>query len=303
MVNQALVSSFCQRGGQVGLSCNPSDSDRFIFRRFAMAQSIVANPDPKKVVARTGECLRLLLEAGLSFDDLQTPIDDPDFRQRLVTFWQRRAIVVEVQETDSQKAARDIMGRNFLGLPEVAQYYGDLSEEQTAALAEVPFSEDTLRTCAESHVLMADIGLSILDVRQKACKGLFYSQDWFNGEQFARETEKAACWRLIRKTPVDDSTSKAWNEQKKLIADTDEIPSARQVVYMIILNFLATGERLFETLYVRTSSVPSYCNRVLVGYFDRGGLTFSTTTTTSTGATTSMCRRPCVLGSPSLPAG
>ncbi len=233
--------------------------------------STVAHPDPSKVIARTAECMRRLMDAGLTFDDLQTPIDDPDFRQRLVTFWRRGGIVVEVQETESQKAARAIMRTNFLGLPEVVQHFGHVSEIPLATLAEIPFSEETLRACAETHVLVADIGLSILNVRQKARNGLFYPQDWFNSEAFAQETDKA-CWRLIRKTPVDSSRRKTWNEQMKLIPDSDEVPSARQVINMIILHFLVNGERLLKTLYVRTSSNSSCGFWVDVCSIDRVGL-------------------------------
>ena len=40
----------------------------------------------------------------------------------------------------------------------------------------------------------------------------------------------------------------------------------------MILNFLATGERLFERVYVRTSDVDSHGDRVNVGDFDDDGL-------------------------------
>lgn len=44
-------------------------------------------PTPAKVVARTSECMRRLLEAGLTYDDLQLPIDDPVARYKIVEFW------------------------------------------------------------------------------------------------------------------------------------------------------------------------------------------------------------------------
>ena len=228
-----------------------------------MSKLIVA----ARAIARGGECLRLLFKAGLSVDDLEAANDDVRFRLRLATFWLRRGIPVELKETESQQAARVIMGNNFLGLPEVAQYFGDLSEAQTADLAEVPFSEDILRACSKTHMLEADIGLSILDVRQKARKLFYSSQDWFKSEGFAQETDKPR-WRLIRKTLVDNSTIKTWSEQQELIPQTDEVPSARQVVYMAILHFLSTGERLFEEFYVRTSSVALSGYRVCVGKFE-----------------------------------
>jgi len=44
------------------------------------------------------------------------------------------------------------------------------------------------------------------------------------------------------------------------------------MVYTIIGHHFATGERLFENVYVRTSSVGSVGVRVLVGGFDSRGL-------------------------------
>lgn len=179
---------------------------------------------------------------------------------------------LETSETPSQQTAREIMGSNMLGTLEVERYFGELTDEQREALEIIPFSEETLKACTKTHILVADVGLSLLDVRQKARKGLFYSQNWFDNEEFAGRTE-TACWRLIRKIPVDGSFSKDWSEQNALVdSKIDEIPSARQVVYTTILHFLATGERLFEKVYVRTSDVDSDGNRVSVGDFGVGGL-------------------------------
>ena len=179
---------------------------------------------------------------------------------------------VDDGETSHQRAVRKIMGKNFLGIPEVVEHFGAISPADLLALQQIPFDEETLRACADTHILVADVGLSLLDVRQKARKGLFYSQDWFDNEEFAKRTETAR-WRLIRKTPVDGSFSKNWGEQQVLIDDSiSEVPSARQVVYTMILHFLATGERLFEKAYVRTSDVDSDGYRVGVGHFGDSGL-------------------------------
>jgi hypothetical protein len=229
----------------------------------------VANPAPSKVLARTGECMRRLMEAGLSFDDLQGAIDDPKFRRRLVMFWQRRGASIE--ETEAQQAARKVMGKNFLGLSGVVEHFGIVpTDEQIVALGEIPFNEATLKACAETHILVADVGLSLLNVRSKVRGGLFYTQDWYDNEKFATRTEKA-CWRLIRKTPVKDSTSKMWSDQKALLGDEDEVPTARAITYVTMLYYMARNERLFEDVYIRTSDVDSGGHRVRVGHFDEDG--------------------------------
>ncbi len=44
------------------------------------------NLTPSQVLGRTNECMRRLFDAGLVFDALQVPIDDPRARERLVKF-------------------------------------------------------------------------------------------------------------------------------------------------------------------------------------------------------------------------
>lgn len=176
-----------------------------------------------------------------------------------------------IEEPENHKAARRTMAKNFLGIPEVAKAFGFVGPKAQAALVDIPFNEATLRSCRETHVLVADIGLSILDVRGRMKRGLFrvYEKSWYNTENFAECTEKAR-WRLIRKTPVANSTSKDWNKQTALLVKNEEVPTARQVVYAIMLYLTKTDERLFERVCVRTIDVVSSCYHVYVGDLERG---------------------------------
>ena len=91
------------------------------------------------------------------------------------------------------------------------------------------------------------------------------------GQEFA-QTKVETGWYLIRKDVVPNSRSKNWEEQKALLTNHEEVPSAGVMVQAIMLHFLCSGERLFENVYVRTSSVDSVGHRVLVGYFVADGL-------------------------------
>ena len=179
------------------------------------------------------------------------------------------------EPSTSQKHARQIMGQNFFGIEEAIKHFRvNPSKAQTAALAEVPFTEEVLSTSKDTHVLVAVFRMSILDIRGKVERKLFYSHEdsWYNKETFAGD-KGVIGWRLVRKTPVPDSTSKNWDEQQALLDKSEETPSAQVMVYTIIGHFLAIGERLFEELpAVRTSSVGSGGDRVNVGGFDRHGL-------------------------------
>ena len=177
--------------------------------------------------------------------------------------------VTQKQTCDYETAER-IMGNNMLGVRDVSRHFDTTTPEECV---EIPFSTETLRACAKTHKLVLDIGISLLDVRTKAPQGLFYSYEdaWYNTHAFATSTEQV-CWRLIRISPVEGSFSKNWTEQQELLSEHDEVPSARAMCYLIILNHLVTGERLFETVYVRTSSVDGDGDRVSVGRFVGYGL-------------------------------
>jgi len=223
-------------------------------------------------VHKEHELLLKLETAGLSDDLAQRVIDSKgnDLATKVVRLIQNGGF----EPTTSQKRAREIMGKNFFGVEEAIKHFGvNPSRQQLAALSEIPFSEAVLEQSKDTHVLVAVFPLSILEVRGKVERKLFYSHEdaWHNKQSFAKERGEVT-WQLVRKTPVDNSTSKNWQEQQALLSKEDEVPTAQVMVYTIIGHYLATGERLFERIYVRTSSVDSDGYRVYVGYFDSGGL-------------------------------
>jgi len=225
-------------------------------------------------VHKEHEVLLKLETAGLNDELAQRIIDSRgnDLATKVVRLIQNGGF----EPTTSQKRAREIMGRNFFGVEEAIKYFGvNPTSQQTVALSEIPFSEAVLEQSKNTHVLVAIFSLSILEIRGKVQdKGLFYNQDWYNKQSFAKERGEVI-WQLVRKTPVDNSTSKNWQEQQALLGKANEVPTAQVMVYTIIGHYLATGERLFEHIYVRTSSVDSDGFRVDLGRFDSSGLNFN----------------------------
>ena len=125
------------------------------------------NPAPEKVLARTSGCMRRLLDAGLTFDDLQLPINDPKMRARLVAFWKAGGVAPKLWTTPER--ARDIMGKNFFGIEEARWHLKVTpSEKELAVFARVPYSEATLEECKNTHVLDAYLPLSINDLTTRA---------------------------------------------------------------------------------------------------------------------------------------
>ena len=188
------------------------------------------------------------------------------------------AVIVNYKPTPSQIRAREIMGKNYLGIEEVVRQFGAAyTEEQLALLAEIPFSEVVLEKCKDTHILVAGFPMTILDVRAKAPNKkpkTFYSYKdaWYNNQSFAKDEKLEVRWYLIRKEAVVGSTSKNFDDQKALLSECEEVPRACELVYAVVLYFLVTGERLFPNLYVRTMSLDSDGIRVVVGYFGSDGL-------------------------------
>ncbi len=154
-------------------------------------------------------------------------------------------------------AQRAIMGSNFLGIEEVERAFGvKYTPVQRAKLATIPFSEDVLRACSETHVLVAGFSMSVNDVREKVKENsvnlfkLPHRLGWYKDESLANVSIECR-WYLLRKKPLDDSVAKIYSDQLALIPKDEENPWARDVVFAAIVLLLSTGERLFEHIGVR----------------------------------------------------
>lgn len=214
--------------------------------------------------------LEVLDRYGVNRDDLTRIRSNHGFAKDLTQFIRQTEHVIE---SVSNNRARSIMGKNFFGVEKVTKYFEvNPNHLQLAALAEIPFSEAVLAQSKDTHVLVAVFPLSILEIRAKQGDArLFYDQSWYNQEAFAKERGETG-WHLVRKTPVEDSFSKTWDEQQALLSKDDETPSARVMTYAIIGLYLATGERLFKSVWARTSSLNCYESHVLLGRFTELGL-------------------------------
>lgn len=240
--------------------------------------SIVRPQSDHDIFSQAGEAHRLLVKSGLSGSDYQGVIDDAEWREELLRFWKSRGRSIQpVTETPSQARARQIMGKNFLGIEDVQRHFGvQFSPEELAGLAEVSFPEHALVDCEATHILFPGYPLTILDVHQRTQKKgqkLFYSNRdaWYNNQPFAREEKVGLGWHLIRRDIVHNSTNKTYEEQQKLLRG-ESVSRACEVVYMTMLYYLVTGNRLFERIYARCQDVSSSGGRVGVGDFGQDGL-------------------------------
>jgi hypothetical protein len=174
-------------------------------------------------------------------------------------------------------AARLILGDNIIFPDEVAEARGfSYTENQLRHFAEtLPANEILQALKANNFALVAGppSPMSLLDVRQTE-SGLFHSKTggWYENQKFAKDDKILTEWLAIRQEPVPNSTNRKWSDQLELIKSEERVPNAGEIGWFITTFFKVRGVRLFESVYVRTSSVDSDGYRVLVGIFDSGGL-------------------------------
>lgn len=192
------------------------------------------------------------------------------------------AFALQGRSVSTHEQAQKIMGENFLGIEESVKCLGiDPAPRERAILSAVPFSQNTLKECSETHVLVAVFPISLLDLQGRV-EAVGEEDNFFFGKpetrkEYVRETfatERGEVqWCLIRKEFVPKSGDDTWLAQRKLLAANEDIPSARVAVYTIVLSYLASDEKsrqkLFTTTAVRTASVHKNQkgNHVSIGYF------------------------------------
>jgi hypothetical protein len=237
------------------------------------------------------EVLQMLENAGLD-DQLAQKIIDSDrneLAKRLISFI-RNGFSGWFDPATSHDAARAIMGNNFFGVEEAIKYLKvNPSRQALAYLAEIPFTEEVLRSVQKTHVLVAVFPISLYDLRDVCKKDgdpVSYWERWWLSPEGRHPWDQAALigraqchigWRLISKTPVEPPRERSW-WSKPFTAKEEEIfravPDMATVLYSIVAHYKATGERLFESCFVKCLSRP-FGDTPFIGYFSKEGFTFS----------------------------
>ena len=195
---------------------------------------IIANPDPAKVISRASECMRRLMEAGISFDELQSPITNPDMRERLVKYWKSGGYSL----TENHKKARDTMGSNFVGIEDAVEIFKITpTNDQLRLLSNIMFKERDLILRRDRHVLIPIFPLpisylvskfpSLVSIGTKFRKSDFYTQI------------VSPKWVLVEKEPIIDSYSSTWEEQRTIFQKKDKLTNISHLsVFVLIYTFI-----------------------------------------------------------------
>ena len=215
----------------------------------------------------------------------QKPIDNIHNRRNLAGYLKAgcpkidpNGAVVQSTLPDSEELTQLILGDDYLPAEKTAEVFGfQYSDAQLEHLAE------TLPTDLETLLLLKTYGCMLAagpneDTNYLGVKTLIGTRPdelnkyWYvrEKEKFARnEFVKAARWMIIRKTPVENSTNKTWEEQFSLIPNGYGVPNAAEMVYAMEAYLKVRGVRLFKfgisLTHVRTSSVLADGDHLFVG--------------------------------------
>ena len=203
---------------------------------------------------------------------------DKDGLQRLFgrgDEWQNHLIAGIVQLTaltPSCGLAKSILGADFITPEEVTKARPSIvyTNEQIMAFAENLPSEDVLKWCKDNgYAIMPapPTAMSTNDV-QKIPSDHFYLRvdERYVNERFAHEDMTSFGCLMIKKTPVTNSTRTVWSEQNKLLSASEIVPNAAEMSWFISTYFEIRGIKLFPGIYVRTSSLDSRGDHILVGF-------------------------------------
>jgi hypothetical protein len=212
-------------------------------------------------------------KAGLNDESAQRLNEHPGFAVYLAEGIRRFGV-----KASDYGLAQSILGADFITPEEVTKARPSIvyTVEQITALAESLPSEDVLKWCKDNGYAVMPApptAMSTLDVREIQ-SAHFYTKTggWYADQKFGREDKTSFGWLMIKKTPIENSTRKTWNEQGKLLSALEKVPNAAEMCWFITTYFEVRGVRLFEGVYVRTSSLDSGGDRVSVGFFGSDGL-------------------------------
>lgn len=144
------------------------------------------------------------------------------------------------------KLVRKIMGHYFIGTQDVEQVLGErYSRKYRNQLNRVSFSEETLRACAKTHILIPGFPVTIMDMirNTKTNLKLRTNLEKWNGantRQTFMNTQVSVRWFLIRIEPLK------FLECEHVLMEGERVTTARDAAYASVISNLVVNKVLFQ---------------------------------------------------------
>jgi hypothetical protein len=198
-----------------------------------------------------GEVHEFLLkfgQAGLDPEMLQPLIENLEMAKFVVT---DLAYVEKHWPTTPVATAHNIMGPNRVFSLMIAQkYFGlEVAEAEFKKNARVPFSVETLRRCANTHLLVCVPGGSLGTITANLPTELINSSGHRNQDLWSKRSWSS--WQLIRATLLPELFGLRSEHQSQEMPWDEDHAQIRDVVYTALVYSLVTGRRLFGNVAVK----------------------------------------------------
>lgn len=194
------------------------------------------------------------------------------------------------QNISSIDQAKEIMGKNFIGVEEILKVaeWTDFPKKQEdyGTIPAIPYSPDFLKSVREEYLLI--LGVPVDENRNPLTLNVlrnfygidptikepcFYNQDWYLREEFANKTTLELKWYLIRKKVIEDTRGKRPEEIVESMKKGQEFPSALLTAHTFFLYYLLNKEKLWETDFVWCEDKEGNGDRIYTGrYTDPRGI-------------------------------
>ena len=146
----------------------------------------------------------------------------------------------------------------------------------------VPFSEDTLKKCADSHLLVftpsafpdgTPITLTALRERfsmdPAVSEPCFYNQDWYLKEDFSAATALDGKWHLLPLRVLEDARAKRPEEIEAGLGSGEAFPTAVTCAFAFFAYWLHTaGAALWKNDFLWCSDRDHNGDRIYVGRYE-----------------------------------
>ncbi len=161
-------------------------------------------------------------------------------------------------EPESHRMARDILGKDFLGIQGAQRTFGAYSEADLQHRLKIPFSEQTLRECERDFFLVCTHALDLNEVH--AAHPQHFNDDrydtWFGKPDQVEKwsSEKIVSpWLLVRKAILPGSSQKSIEVQKTYIErfPQERLLTPAEFAYVALRLLFEAGIRLYVSYNIR----------------------------------------------------
>lgn len=178
------------------------------------------------------------------------------------------------------------------GLVDWQKFYNmTFTQKQVSAIEKFPWSKKLLdspcpfyrgKTIRETH--FGFLGLDVINIMElqklnpRGTEPHFYSYApgaWYSQQGFTRNITLSFRWYLLLKEIVPNSKSRTFDDQKTMLPNEYEVPSAIMETTKDVLVYKKTGAYVNSSCYARTADSSSDMSRVHVGLCNAKGIIIS----------------------------